>query len=215
MRTGESAAHAEDGRGAARIAVRSRRPTAPGQPPPPARAAPAGTRPRSASAPRRPPGSRAAAGRFGPRRPPSARRRFPAGRRVPPCSLRSRSAPRPSSSCCCPCCSSPGRSWRGDAADGERPLSGCWWWPAPVSEALLGELAAGAGTTAPGTQRGARPNAGLALCRSARRELQSRRAAVRSGRQTPARPASSPLEFCGCTSITSPGLLNGPFPPIN
>lgn len=81
---GASAAHAEDGRGTARIAVRSRGPAVPGQPLPRASTAPAGTRPRSASAPRRPaaPGSRAAAGRFGPRRPPSAARRFRAGRRA-------------------------------------------------------------------------------------------------------------------------------------
>lgn len=36
-----------------------------------------------------------------------------------------------------------------------------------MSEARLRELAAGAGTTTPGTQRGARPKAGLVLCRGA------------------------------------------------
>mgnify|MGYP001852221148 CR=1 FL=1 len=51
---GASAAHAEDGRGTARIAVRSRGPAVPGQPLPRASTAPAGTRPRSASAPRPP-----------------------------------------------------------------------------------------------------------------------------------------------------------------
>lgn len=83
MHAGESAAHAEDGRGAARIAVRPavrQRRVSPRRlhaPPPPA----PGPAPLRLGAPP-PPGSRAGAGRFGPRRPPSAGRRFRAGRRA-------------------------------------------------------------------------------------------------------------------------------------